>query len=134
MEDRRMDSALIASVGIDLGKATFHVVALDCHAKVILRKKFSRGQLLAFTANLPWSIIGMDACSGAALLRNQDPRPGSRSTTDSGAVRETVRQDQQKRLQRCRNHRGDGGPYIPSTNRSERVNLCRTGCLLTIYC
>ena len=60
-----MDSALIASVGIDLGKTTFHLVALDCHAKVLVRKKFSRAQLLAFTANLPWSIIGMEACSGA---------------------------------------------------------------------
>ncbi len=70
-----MDISLIASVGIDLGKTTFHLVALDCHAKVILRKKFSRTQLLAYTANLPWSIIGMEACSGAhffaAKLRNQ---------------------------------------------------------------
>ena len=70
-----MDVSLIASVGIDLGKTTFHLVALDCHAKLILRKKFSRTQLLAYTANLPWSIIGMEACSGAhffaAKLRNQ---------------------------------------------------------------
>jgi transposase len=70
-----MDVSLIASVGIDLGKTTFHLVALDCHAKVILRKKFSRTQLLAYTANLPWSIIGMEACSGAqffaAKMRNQ---------------------------------------------------------------
>jgi len=70
-----MDVSLIASVGIDLGKTTFHLVALDCHAKVIVRKKLSRTQLLAYTANLPWSIIGMEACSGAhffaAKLRNQ---------------------------------------------------------------
>jgi transposase len=68
-------AALIASVGIDLSKTTFHLVALDCHAKVILRKKFLRTQLLAYTANLPWSIIGMEACSGAhffaAKLRDQ---------------------------------------------------------------
>jgi hypothetical protein len=74
-EDHRMDVSLMASVGIDLGKTTFHLVALDCHAKVILRKKFSRTQLLAYTANLPWSIIGMEACSGAhffaAKLRDQ---------------------------------------------------------------
>jgi transposase len=63
-----MDLATIASIGIDLGKTTFHLVALDCHAKVIVRKKFSRSQLLAFTANLPWSLIGMEACSGAHFL------------------------------------------------------------------
>ena len=32
----------IASVGIDLGKTTFHLVALGEHNKVLLRKKFSR--------------------------------------------------------------------------------------------
>jgi hypothetical protein len=44
-EDHRMNAAAIASIGIDLGKPTFHLVALDCHAGVIVRKKFSRSQL-----------------------------------------------------------------------------------------
>jgi len=65
----------IASVGIDLGKTTFHLVALDGHGKVVIRKKFSRKQLVAYTANLPHSLIGMEACSGAhfiaAALRDQ---------------------------------------------------------------
>jgi transposase len=64
-EDHRMNATAIASIGIDLGKTVFHLVALDCHAGVIVRKKFSRSQLLAYTANLPWSLIGMEACSGA---------------------------------------------------------------------
>jgi len=42
----------IASVGIDLGKTTFHLVALGERNKVLIRKKFSRAQLLAHTANL----------------------------------------------------------------------------------
>ena len=46
-----VDATTIASVGIDLGKTTFHLVALDCHAKVIIRKKFSRSQLLTYMAN-----------------------------------------------------------------------------------
>ena len=65
----------IASIGIDLGKTTFHLVVLDEHSKVILKKKFSRQQLLAYTANLPSSLVGMEACSGAhfigAALRRQ---------------------------------------------------------------
>lgn len=60
-----MNVATIASIGIDLGKNIFHVVALDCYGKVLVRRKFSRSQLLAFSANLPWSLIGMEACSGA---------------------------------------------------------------------
>jgi len=43
----------IASIGIDLGKTTFHLVALNHQGKVVVRKKFSRKQLLAYTANLP---------------------------------------------------------------------------------
>lgn len=58
----------IASIGIDLGKATFHLVALGEHTKVLLRKKFSRAQLLAYTANLPSSLIGLEACAGAHRL------------------------------------------------------------------
>jgi transposase len=65
----------IASIGIDLGKTTFHLVALSEQSKVLVRKKFSRQQLLAYTANLPTSIIGIEACSGAhfigAALRRQ---------------------------------------------------------------
>jgi len=66
----------IASIGIDLGKTTFHLVALDDHGNIIIRKKFSRKQLLAYTANLPSSLVGIEACSGAhfigARLRDQD--------------------------------------------------------------
>ncbi len=65
----------IASIGIDLGKTTFHLVALDHHSKVVIQKKFSRKQLLAYTANLPSVLIGIEACSGAhfigAALRKQ---------------------------------------------------------------
>src|ERR1051326_8614865 len=65
----------IASVGIDLGKTTFHLVALNEHGKIVIKNKFSRQELLAFTANLPASLIGIEACSGAhfigAALREQ---------------------------------------------------------------
>jgi transposase len=63
-----LNTVTITSIGIDLGKATFHLVALDCHARAIIRNKFSRSQLLAYTANLPWSLNGMEACSGAHFL------------------------------------------------------------------
>lgn len=65
----------IASIGIDLGKITFHLVGLDDHSRVVVKKKFSRKQLLAYTANLPASLVGIEACSGAhfigAALRDQ---------------------------------------------------------------
>ena len=56
------------SVGIDLGKATFHLVALGTSGKVLVKKKFTQKQLLAFTANTQTSLIGLEACSGAHFL------------------------------------------------------------------
>ncbi len=58
----------IASIGIDLGKTVFHVVALGERYKIVLRRKFSRSQLLAYTNNLPSSLIGMEACAGSHFL------------------------------------------------------------------
>ncbi|MGE5733712.1 MAG: IS110 family transposase [Acidobacteriota bacterium] len=58
----------IASIGIDLGKTTFHLVALGERNKVLVRKKFSRSQLLTYTANLPSSLIGLEAGAGAHFL------------------------------------------------------------------
>jgi transposase len=58
----------IASIGIDLGKTTFHLVALDDQGTIIIKKKLSRKQLLAYTANLPSSLIGIEACSGAHFM------------------------------------------------------------------
>jgi transposase len=58
----------IHSVGIDLGKTTFHLVALGAAGKVLLKKKFTQKQLLAYTANLQTSLIGLEACSGAHFL------------------------------------------------------------------
>jgi transposase len=69
----------IASIGIDLGKTTFHLVALNRQGKIVVRKKFTRKPLLAYTANLPSSLIGLEACAGAhflgAVLRKQGHQP-----------------------------------------------------------
>jgi hypothetical protein len=47
VSSRRIIVMHIASIGIDLGKTTFHLLALGEHSKVLVRKKFSRTQLLA---------------------------------------------------------------------------------------
>jgi len=58
----------IRSVGIDLGKTTFHLVALGDNGKVLLKKKFTQRQLISFTANLQTTLIGLEACGGAHFL------------------------------------------------------------------
>ena len=58
----------IHSVGIDLGKTTFHLLALGAAGKVLVRKKFTQKQLLTYTAKLQKSLIGLEACTGAHFL------------------------------------------------------------------
>ena len=76
----------LQTIGIDLGKTVFHLVGLDLRGEVAVRKKFSRTQLLRFTANVHVELIGMEACGGAHFLGR--------------ALRE------QERLHRCRDDRG----------------------------
>src|SRR5438552_1475626 len=56
------------TIGIDLGKTVFHLVRLNLRGEVAVRKKFSRRQLLRFTARLQVELIGMEACGGAHFL------------------------------------------------------------------
>jgi transposase len=58
----------IDTIGIDLGKTVFHLVGLNAAGKVVVRRKFSRPQLLRFTANLRVRRIGMEACGGSHFL------------------------------------------------------------------
>jgi transposase len=58
----------IYALGIDLGKTVFHLIGLDSSGQVVVRKRCSRTQLLAFTGNLQVQLIGMEACSGAHFL------------------------------------------------------------------
>src|SRR3984957_6258395 len=66
--DRRIISMQIASIGIDLGKTTFHLVALGPAGQVLVRRKFSQKQLLTYLANMVSSLVGLEACSGAHFL------------------------------------------------------------------
>ena len=58
----------IHAIGIDLGKTVFHLVGVDSCGTVVVRKRCSRAQLLAYTANVRVQRIGMEACSGSHFL------------------------------------------------------------------
>jgi transposase len=61
-------NAAIAVVGIDIGKNSFHIVGHDERGAIVLRQKWSRGQVEARFANVPPCLIGMEACVGAHHL------------------------------------------------------------------
>src|SRR5258708_4790219 len=58
----------IAVIGIDIGKNSFHVVGQDARGAIVLRQKWSRGQVEARLVNIPPCLIGMEACVGAHHL------------------------------------------------------------------
>ena len=58
----------IYTIGVDIGKTVFNLVGLSVQGEVVVRKKFSRKQLLHFTANLRVGLIGMEACGGSHFL------------------------------------------------------------------
>ena len=56
-----------ATIGIDIGKNTFHLVGLDERGAIVLGQKLSRGQVSARLANMPPCLIGMKACASATI-------------------------------------------------------------------
>jgi transposase len=58
----------VTVIGIDIGKNSFHIVGLDGRGAIVLRQKWSRGQVEARFANMTPCLIGMEACVGAHHL------------------------------------------------------------------
>ena len=57
----------VATMGIDIGKNSFHVVGLNQRGAIVLRQKWSCGQIEARLANMPSCLIG--------IARGQHPSP-----------------------------------------------------------
>ena len=58
----------VAVIGIDIGKNSFHVIGHDDRGAIVLRQKWSRGQVERRLANMSPCLIGMEACVGAHHL------------------------------------------------------------------
>lgn len=61
----------IATIGIDLGKNTFHLIGMDARGRIVLRRKIARGQLQSCLVNVRSCLIGMEACTGAHYVGRQ---------------------------------------------------------------
>jgi transposase len=61
-------STTIAVMGIDIGKNSFHIVGLDQRGAIVLRQRWSRGQIESRLVNMPPCLVGMEACVGAHHL------------------------------------------------------------------
>jgi len=54
--------------GIDIGKTVFHLIGLSKEGQIVIKKRFTRKQLITHTVNMPACLIGMEACPGAHFL------------------------------------------------------------------
>ena len=71
MRTSQKTQGMITTIGIDIGKNTFHLIGLDKRGAIILQQKVSRSQLERRLANIPRCLIGMEACSGAHHIGRQ---------------------------------------------------------------
>ena len=72
VQDRSCGSSLaissansVSTIGLDIGKNTFHLIGLDKRGAIAMRIKVSRNQLIRRLVNLPLCLIGLEAGSGS---------------------------------------------------------------------
>lgn len=59
------DLSSVTTVGLDLAKHVFQVHGVDASGRVIVTKALRRKDVLAFFAQLPECLVGMEACGSA---------------------------------------------------------------------
>ena len=88
----------VATIGIDMGKNTLHMIGLDSRGAIVLREKVSRGRISSRLANLPPCLIGIEAGMAthyvarelAALGHDVKQVPHKNDFRDAHAVAEAV--------------------------------------------
>ena len=80
----------IAVIGIDIGKNSFHLIGQDRRGSIVLRQKWSRGQVEARLANLRPCFIGMEALRRGASSQSQASGAWRRRQADAGEIRAPV--------------------------------------------
>src|SRR5215831_13204884 len=65
MHTHQQSSQPVATISLDIGKNTFHLVGLDRRGAIVMRTKVSRNQLVRSLVNLPSCLLGLEAGSGS---------------------------------------------------------------------
>ena len=71
MHTHQQSTEPVATIGLDIGKNTFHLVGLDRRGAIAMRIKVSRNQLVRRLVNLPPCLIGLEAGSGSHHIARQ---------------------------------------------------------------
>jgi transposase len=87
-------------VAIDTSKHVFTVHGVNDRGEIVLRRELRRGPLVAFFRKLPPTDVVLEACGGSH--RGSYPASvGTSRAVNPAAIRQTVRQTRQERLDRC---------------------------------
>ena len=88
----------IVTIGLDIAKSVFQVHAVDSSGEVVVRRKLTRGRVLAFFESLPRCVIGIEACSsshyGVRTRAVQNPALSSNELRTSCRSQELARDAQ----------------------------------------
>src|SRR5579863_7572706 len=63
-----INTPVLASIGIDIGKEVFHIVGFGADGKIAFRRKIKRLALLDTFKELPSCVVGMEACLSAHFV------------------------------------------------------------------
>jgi transposase len=55
----------IATIGLDIAKSVFQVHGVDAAGQAVVRRRLSRGRVLAFFEKLAPCLAGIEACSSS---------------------------------------------------------------------
>ena len=72
MHTHQKSSDPVTTIGLDIGKNTFHLVGLDKRGAIAMRIKVSRSLLVRRLANLAACLVGLEAgWPGASMLHTR---------------------------------------------------------------
>ena len=69
MRTSQKTSETISTLGIDVGKNTFHLVGLDKRGVIVLQQKVTRHQLARRLSNIPRCLVKLARIAWAVLAR-----------------------------------------------------------------
>jgi len=120
----------IITIGIDIGKNTFHLIGLNEEGNIVLRRQLSRSQIVVRLANLQPCLIGMEACVGAHHLSRQLQALGhdaqlmpAQYVSHISEVRRTTSPTPRQFVKRC------SGPECTLCRQSRSSNLTCKPCI-----
>lgn len=53
----------VTTIGLDIAKSVFQVHGIDAAGGIIVRRRLTRGRVLAFFEKLPRCLVGIEACN-----------------------------------------------------------------------